>query len=116
MQCRRQPGPARSGRTRYATAGALREQAERLVLSPGQDLVIDLSGLEYCDSTSITALLPCRQRAQAADADMTLAAVPANTLRILTVVGLDQVFTIQPAAVPRETHVIAASTRRRVHG
>ncbi|WP_434976323.1 STAS domain-containing protein [Streptomyces mirabilis] len=67
-------------------------------MGPGQDLVIDLSGLEYCDSTGITALLAARQRAQAADADMTLAAVPANTLRILTVVGLDQVFTIQPGS------------------
>ncbi|WP_435864222.1 hypothetical protein [Streptomyces mirabilis] len=32
--------------------------------------------MEYCDSTGITALLAARQRAQAADADMTLAAVP----------------------------------------
>ncbi|MFJ5274701.1 STAS domain-containing protein [Streptomyces sp. NPDC088358] len=84
-----------AGELDYATAGALREQVERLALSPGQDLVIDLSALEYCDSTGITALLAARQRAQAADADMTLTAVPANTLRILSIVGLDQVFTIR---------------------
>ncbi|MFG2424863.1 STAS domain-containing protein [Streptomyces sp. NPDC048448] len=85
-----------AGELDYATAGALREQVERLVLSPGQDLVIDLSGLEYCDSTGITALLAARQRAQAVGADMALAAVPTNTLRILTIAGLDQVFTIRP--------------------
>ncbi|WP_411115476.1 STAS domain-containing protein, partial [Streptomyces sp. 029-5] len=61
-----------------------------------QNLVIDLSGLEFCDSTGITALLAARQRAQAAGADMTLTAVPANTLRILTMIGLDRVFTIRP--------------------
>ncbi|MFJ9209906.1 STAS domain-containing protein [Streptomyces sp. NPDC102264] len=84
------------GELDYAQATILREQTERLVLSPGQNLVIDLSGLEFCDSTGITALLAARQRAQAAGADMTLTAVPANTLRILTMIGLDQVFTIHP--------------------
>ncbi|WP_240045487.1 STAS domain-containing protein [Streptomyces sp. L-9-10] len=84
------------GELDYAQATILREQTERLVLSPGQNLVIDFSGLEFCDSTGITALLAARQRAQAAGADMTLTAVPANTLRILTMIGLDQVFTIHP--------------------
>lgn len=85
-----------AGELDYAQATTLREQTERLVLSPGQNLVIDLSGLEFCDSTGITALLAARQRAQAAGADMTLTAVPAHTLRILTMIGLDQVFTIRP--------------------
>ncbi|MBJ7005654.1 MULTISPECIES: STAS domain-containing protein [Streptomyces] len=82
----------------YAQATALREQVEGLVLSPGQNLVIDLSGLEYCDSTGITVLLAARQRAHTAGADMALAAVPADTLRILTIVGLDQIFTIRPGS------------------
>ncbi len=85
-----------AGELDYAQATTLREQTERLVLSPGQNLVIDLSGLEFCDSTGITALLAARQRAQAAGADMTLTAVPAHTLRILTMIGLDRVFTIHP--------------------
>ncbi|MFJ2399328.1 STAS domain-containing protein [Streptomyces sp. NPDC087843] len=71
-----------AGELDYATAGALRGEVERLVLSQGQDLVIDLSALEYCDSTGITALLAARQHAQAAGADMALAAVPANTLEV----------------------------------
>lgn len=86
------------GELDYEQAAALSEQVERLFLSPGQNLVIDLSGLEFCDSTGITALLAARQRAQAAGADVVLAAVPANTLRILTIVGLDQIFTIHPGS------------------
>ncbi|MYV39972.1 anti-sigma factor antagonist [Streptomyces sp. SID1328] len=82
----------------YAEATVLREQVESLALSPGQNLVIDLSGLEYCDSTGLTVLLAARQRAQTASADMALAAVPADTLRILTLTGLDQIFTIHPGS------------------
>ncbi|MFF7966956.1 STAS domain-containing protein [Streptomyces sp. NPDC007903] len=82
----------------YAQATALREQVESLALSPGQNLTIDLSGLEYCDSTGLTVLLAARQRAQTAGADMALAAVPADTLRILTITGLDQIFTIRPGS------------------
>lgn len=84
------------GELDYEQSAALREQVERLALSPGQNMVIDLSGLEFCDSTGITALLGARRHAQAADAHLILAAVPADTLRILTITGLHQVFTIRP--------------------
>ncbi|MER6133742.1 STAS domain-containing protein [Streptomyces sp. NPDC001815] len=82
------------GELDYEQATALREEVERLVLSPGQSLVIDLSGLDFCDSTGISALLAARQRAQTADAEVILSTVPADTLRILRIIGLDQVFTI----------------------
>lgn len=87
-----------AGELDYAQAAALRRQAEQLPLERGQCLIIDLSGLEFCDSTGITALLVARQHAQAVDADIALAAVPPNLMRVLTIVGLDQVFTIRPAA------------------
>ncbi|MFH8795849.1 STAS domain-containing protein [Streptomyces sp. NPDC017941] len=86
------------GELDYDQAAALRHQVDRLVLEPGQWLVIDLSGLEFCDSSGITALLAARQHAHAAGADIALAAVPAKTMRVLTIVGLDRVFTIRPDA------------------
>ncbi|MEV6012930.1 STAS domain-containing protein [Streptomyces sp. NPDC051976] len=85
-----------TGALDYEHGAALREQVARLALNPGQNLRIVLSGLEFCDSTGITVLLAARQLALAADADLTLTAVPTDTLRILTLVGLDQVFTIRP--------------------
>ncbi|MHA6763966.1 STAS domain-containing protein [Streptacidiphilus sp. PAMC 29251] len=87
-----------SGALDFEHAPRLRARVEGLDLSPGQNLVIDLSGLDFCDSTGITALLAARQYAQAAGADVILAAVPADTLRILTIVGLHHVFTIHPAS------------------
>ncbi|SDJ42746.1 STAS domain-containing protein [Nonomuraea jiangxiensis] len=79
-------------------APVLRDQVERLDVKAGQCLVIDLAGLEFCDSSGITALLAARQFAQAAGADFALAAVPDNTLRILTIVGLHRIFTIHPGS------------------
>ncbi|MGW0496027.1 STAS domain-containing protein [Streptomyces sp. NPDC003007] len=80
----------------YDQAPVLRGRLDQLSLAPGQCLVLDLAGLEFCDSSGITALLAARQHALAAGADIVLAAVPANLLRVLTLVGLDQVFTLRP--------------------
>ncbi|MFC8143479.1 STAS domain-containing protein [Streptomyces paradoxus] len=80
----------------FDRAPVLRGRLDQLSLAPGQCLVLDLSGLEFCDSSGITALLAARQHALAAEADVVLAAVPANLLRVLTLVGLDQVFTLRP--------------------
>ncbi|MCI0385912.1 STAS domain-containing protein [Streptomyces sp. CNQ085] len=80
----------------YASSGGLRELLPKLTLRPGQRLVVDLAGLEFCDSSGITALIAARNHAHAARADIALAAVPDNTLRILRIVGLDQILPIHP--------------------
>ncbi|MFD7665010.1 STAS domain-containing protein [Streptomyces sp. NPDC059788] len=80
----------------YDHADELRDVIAGLDLKPGQRLVLDLAAMEFCDSSGITALLAARNRALAAEADVALAAVPANTLRVLHYVGLDQVFTCHP--------------------
>lgn len=85
-----------SGDLDFHQAPELREQVDQLRLISGQCLVIDLSGLRFCDSSGITVFLAARQRALDAGADVALSAVPANLLRVLTLVGLDQVFTLLP--------------------
>ncbi|WND33060.1 STAS domain-containing protein [Streptomyces sp. BB1-1-1] len=80
------------GDLEYATAHQLREHVSALILRPGQRLVLDLGRLDFCDSSGITALIAAHNRATAAEAELALAAVPDNTLRILRIVGLDQVF------------------------
>ncbi|GAA2927287.1 MULTISPECIES: STAS domain-containing protein [Streptomyces] len=89
-----------AGEMDYDQAPELRRQVDQLPLTPGQCLVLDLSGLEFCDSTGITALLAARQHALAAGAGIVLAGVPANLRRVLTLVGLDQVFTLRPDTSP----------------
>ncbi|MEU8452794.1 STAS domain-containing protein [Streptomyces globisporus] len=78
----------------YETAPELRKALDSLSMVPGQMLVLDLAGLDFCDSSGISALISARNLAIEQCGDIALAAVPANTLRILGIVGLDQVFTI----------------------
>ncbi|MFD3733716.1 STAS domain-containing protein [Streptomyces sp. NPDC058632] len=85
-----------TGALDYTTALELRQVVDRLTLAGGQLLVMDLAGLEFCDSSGITALLVARNRATEQSGDIALAAVPANTARILRISGLDRVFTLYP--------------------
>jgi anti-sigma B factor antagonist len=80
----------------YTTVGELHEQLTALTLHPGQLLVLDLAGLTFCDSSGITALLVARNHAQAFHAGIALAGVPDHILRVLRMVGLDQVFPFHP--------------------
>ncbi|MEU8591937.1 STAS domain-containing protein [Streptomyces sp. NPDC048664] len=85
-----------SGELDHTTAPELREACTAITLRPGQRLVLDLAGMTFCDSSGITALIAARNHALAAQADIALAAVPPHTLRVLRIVGLDQVFPIHP--------------------
>ncbi|MEU2183470.1 STAS domain-containing protein [Streptomyces thermolilacinus] len=96
------PVLAVSGELDYASAPELRDLVVGLVLRAGQRLVIDLRGMEFCDSSGITALIAARSRALHAGAGIALAAVPPHTLRVLRLVGLDQVFTIQTDPEPAD--------------
>ncbi|MFD4901034.1 STAS domain-containing protein [Streptomyces sp. NPDC048511] len=78
----------------HETAPELRKSVERLTLAAGHMLVLDLARLEFCDSSGISALISARSLATEQGADIALAAVPANTARIMGIVGLDRVFTI----------------------
>ncbi|MEV1088937.1 STAS domain-containing protein [Streptomyces microflavus] len=80
----------------HGTAPELRKAVDRLTLAAGQLLILDLTGLVFCDSSGITALLAARNLATEQGGGIALAAVPANTARILSIVGLDRVFTIHP--------------------
>ncbi|MFD9467163.1 STAS domain-containing protein [Streptomyces sp. NPDC060027] len=82
----------------HATAPELRNALDSLTLTGGQLLVLDLAGLEFCDSSGITTLLAARNLATELGGGMALAAVPTNTARILSIIGLDRVFTIHPDA------------------
>ncbi|MER5714120.1 STAS domain-containing protein [Streptomyces sp. NPDC002132] len=56
-------------------------------------VVIDLSGLTYCDSTGITVLVTAYQRSEATGSPLSLAGANPDQMRVFRVVGLDQVFT-----------------------
>ncbi|MEU9593935.1 STAS domain-containing protein [Streptomyces sp. NPDC048193] len=61
-------------------------------------VIIDLSGLTYCDSTGITVLITAYQRSQATGSPLSLVGVRPDQMRVFQVVGLDQVFTFHATA------------------
>ncbi|MEV6578611.1 STAS domain-containing protein [Streptomyces sp. NPDC051582] len=87
-----------AGNLDYTTAPRLHELLTTLTLHPDERLIIDLAHLDFCDSSGISALIAARNHALAHRAGIALAAVPARTLRVLRLVGLDQVFAIHPDA------------------
>ncbi|WP_406091568.1 STAS domain-containing protein [Streptomyces sp. NBC_01013] len=82
----------------HSTAPELRRVVDRLPVTGGQLLVLDMADVQFCDSSGISALLAARNLAMEKGGDIALAAVPANTARILRIIGLDRVFTLHPDA------------------
>ncbi|MEW1994922.1 STAS domain-containing protein [Streptomyces coelicoflavus] len=97
------------GELDHHTAREVRAVLPGLTPSPGQQLVLDLGGLTFCDSTGISVLIAARNHAQGANATVVLAAVPSHLDRILRIVGLDQVFAIHLTAQDAEIawHIVS---------
>lgn len=57
-------------------------------------LVVDMSAVEFCDSTGMNVLLAAHRLANERGGDLTLAAPRAAVRKILEVTGLESVFTV----------------------
>lgn len=80
----------------HHTAPQLREAVEDLDLSPATPLIIDLSGVDYCDSTGLTVLIGAHRQTTAAGALLALTGTRPDLNRVFSLVGLDQMFTFRP--------------------
>jgi anti-sigma B factor antagonist len=65
-------------------------------------VVVDMSGVDFCDSTGMNVLLAAHRRAREQGGDLELAAPRPAVRKILQVTGLESVFTVldDPATVP----------------
>jgi anti-sigma B factor antagonist len=59
-----------------------------------RDIIIDLSGLEFIDSSGVAALVRGRRQARHAGGELLLAAPQQQVLRVLTLTRLIDVFTV----------------------
>jgi anti-sigma B factor antagonist len=66
--------------------------------APAARVVIDMSGVEFCDSTGMNVLLSALRQVRERGGELELAAPRPATMKILQVTGLDAVFTISPEA------------------
>jgi anti-sigma B factor antagonist len=85
------------GEIDVATAPGLRERLSAL-LRPGMGLVIlDLSGVSFCDASGLGVLVGSHRRALMMGVTLRLTALPPPLARLLRIHGLDRVLTIYPA-------------------
>jgi anti-sigma B factor antagonist len=64
-------------------------------------VVVDMSGIEFCDSTGMNVLLAAQRRAREQGGELELAAPRPAVRKVLQVTGLESVFTVldDPATV-----------------
>ena len=85
------------GEIDIATAPALRERLLD-VLRPGMGVVIlDLSGVLFCDASGLGVLVGVHHHATAVGVTLRLTALRPRVTRLLHIHGLDRVLTIFPA-------------------
>lgn len=83
-----------SGEVDLYTAPQLRDELVGALEGGARRLVIDMSRVEFCDSTGISVLLSAMKRARDEEGDLELVAPKPAVTKVLEVTGLDEVFTI----------------------
>jgi len=76
------------------TAPQLRERVVELVADGKVDLVLDLSGVEFLDSTGLGVLVGALNRVRAQDGSLALVLTQERILKIFEITGLRKVFPI----------------------
>jgi anti-anti-sigma factor len=79
-----------SGDLDVAGATAAHKQLLGLDLRPGDQLALDLSGLDFMDSTGIRLILQARDHALRHGAGFVVVRGPDTVMRVLELVGLDE--------------------------
>ncbi|GGM88876.1 anti-sigma factor antagonist [Lentzea pudingi] len=87
-----------AGELDSGTAPAAHGAMTKLSLNAGDQLVVDLAGLEFCDSSGITVLVSAHNLARGAGAGFALAAVSRQLGRTLDILGLTGLFATYPTA------------------
>ncbi|MEU0308575.1 STAS domain-containing protein [Streptomyces cyaneofuscatus] len=100
---------ALSGEFDVATAPAVRARALDLIAAGHPDLVADLAGVTFCDSSGLGTLIGIWRCAKDANGSLTLAAIPERLDRLLSVTGMD---TVLPAYPSTQTALLARQDNR----
>jgi anti-sigma B factor antagonist len=88
------------GELDLSTAPQLRERLVALAEQDETDIVLDLTRLNFVDSTGLSVLVMAFNRSRAAGGSITLRNPSASVLRILEITGLVSVFNVESEPVP----------------
>ena len=87
------------GEIDMASAPQVRQHAVALVADGHDHLVIDLSGVDFCDSTGLGVLVAIVKRVRVAGGDFRLVSNDERFLALLEITRLNRVFDIYPTVV-----------------
>ncbi|MEV3923717.1 STAS domain-containing protein [Actinomadura coerulea] len=85
-----------SGDLDISSAPSLREPLETALRDAGPLVVIDLSGVTFCDAAGLTLLTGARRITEPEGVTLVLAAPRPHMVRLLRVSGLSRVFAVRP--------------------
>ncbi|MFF4260402.1 STAS domain-containing protein [Streptomyces sp. NPDC001663] len=91
-----------SGEMDYATDPVLRPQFKELIARGDRFIVLDLSGLSFCDSAGLNVLLGAWRQAEAGGAVLVLACVPEPLQWVLEMTGADQILRVYDTVAEAE--------------
>ncbi|HEY1821877.1 MAG TPA: STAS domain-containing protein [Trebonia sp.] len=104
-----------AGDVDLTNAEGLRDALLTALNAGARGLVVDMTATTFLDSAGVTALVRASRRASASDAVLRLAVTAPAVLRVLNLVGLDQLISVYPSvaaaldSLPQAT-VIDSST------
>ena len=86
-----------SGEIDLETAAQLSDHALTAIREVSPRLVLDLSRVTFMDSTGLQVLIAIKRRAELAGGSLALVGVARAVMKVLTVTGLSETFTIAAA-------------------
>jgi anti-anti-sigma factor len=86
-----------SGEIDITNAESLRDALLTALNAGALGLVVDMAATTFIDSAGVTALVRASRRASATDATLRLAVTAPAVLRVLNLVGIDQLIAVHPS-------------------
>ncbi len=99
-----------SGELDVATAPMLRVHIRFALGGRPASLVLDLSGLRFCDAAGLSALAMARNASMRDGVSLALAAVPRPVTRLLKVTGMDRILDVYPSVAAATTQLPDAAS------
>lgn len=84
------------GELDIATTAALRIEIVKALSATTTPVIIDLSGVSFCDASGLALLVGAQRRARLDGRTVVLAGPRPNVLKLLHITGLDRAFSIHP--------------------
>jgi anti-sigma B factor antagonist len=84
------------GELDLATTAPLRERILTILKDTTSPVIVDLSGVSFCDASGLALLVGTQRRATMHGLTVALAAPRPNLHKLLRITGLDRAFTVYP--------------------